>query len=242
MTARIKLTDINFSRKATGLYKPRGSEKQNNKDNSEVVFRNLNLDISEGDRVGLIGLNGTGKTTLLRLIAGILTPESGVIERRGGVSLFIDQTYGFDLNLTGFENTRSRCVLGGMSRTNIDAAISFVHKFSELAEDFYKPLKHYSSGMIVRLTFSANFLFRENIFLIDEGIGMADIKFQKKATEFLMNVLSKAEIIVLASHNGDLLRSICNVGAVIGNHKVEFFGDLEEALEYYTMNIRLTQT
>lgn len=170
----------------------------------------LNIEASPGDRVGLWGHNGSGKTTLLRALAGIYAPSEGSIEMTGSVASLIDPAMGFELDASGHENITLRGLLHGMSREQIESLRSDIAEFSGLGDYLDLPVRVYSSGMQMRLAFSIVTAVSADIILMDEWLSVGDTEFSAKAEGRLRNLIDNAKIIVLASHNLDLIRSVCN--------------------------------
>ena len=198
------------------------------------VIDHLSLSIEPGERVGLLGENGAGKTTLLRIMAGIFQPDSGSVSRLGDVSCFLDGFYGLDPFLTGRENAKSRSVMAGMSNAECLSNVESIEDFADIGEYFDQPVKSYSTGMILRLVFSIGTSRTHQILLIDEGLGTADLKFQQKAFQRLEEMYASAPIIVIASHNLDILRQQCTRGVVISRGRIVYDGQIESAIAQYS--------
>jgi len=174
------------------------------------ALSSLDLEASPGDRVGLWGHNGSGKTTLLRALAGIYAPSEGSIELTGSVASLIDPAMGFELDASGHENITLRGLLHGMSREQIESLRSDIAEFSGLGDYLDLPVRVYSSGMQMRLAFSIVTAVSADIILMDEWLSVGDAEFSAKAEGRLRNLIDNAKIIVLASHNLELIRSVCN--------------------------------
>lgn len=174
------------------------------------ALSSLDLEALPGDRVGLWGHNGSGKTTLLRALAGIYAPSEGSIELTGSVASLIDPAMGFELDASGHENITLRGLLHGMSREQIESLRSDIAEFSGLGDYLDLPVRVYSSGMQMRLAFSIVTAVSADIILMDEWLSVGDAEFSAKAEGRLRNLIDNAKIIVLASHNLDLIRSVCN--------------------------------
>jgi ABC-type polysaccharide/polyol phosphate transport system ATPase subunit len=170
----------------------------------------LNLEINDGDRIGLVGHNGSGKTTLLRVLAGIYKPSAGTITIRGRVGALLDPHAGIDPESTGIENIYLRGYMLGMSRREISAKLDEIIEFTELGEFVSLPLRTYSAGMYARLAFAVSTAARHDILLIDEGIGAGDAAFQAKAQRRVEDLIDRTRIVILASHSEDLLARFCN--------------------------------
>lgn len=174
-----------------------------------VALDRINLTISENERVGLFGHNGAGKSTLLRVIMGSYHPSSGNIAVKGKISSMINLTLGIDENLTGIENIELRLRILGFSPSAVKNAMSEILDFSELESYANLPMRTYSSGMVMRLLFSIATSIDADIVLMDEWLSAGDANFAKKAEERLNNYLKKASILVIASHNKDMLNNLC---------------------------------
>ncbi|MCK5003547.1 MAG: ABC transporter ATP-binding protein [Candidatus Aminicenantes bacterium] len=197
------------------------------------ALKSINLHLKDGDRIGLIGLNGAGKSTLLRLMAGIYKPTSGFVERRGKVGTLFDLYLGMDEEAPGYENIFIAGTILGLSPDQISAATNEIIEFSELGEAIYRPLKTYSMGMRVRLAFSVATSIHSEIMLVDEIIGVGDIKFLKKAGERIERVVSDARVFVLASHAEFVLKDFCRTGVVMEEGNIIFTGPIDEAINFY---------
>jgi len=207
----------------------------------KAVLHDVNLRIGSGESVGVIGANGAGKTTLLRVIAGIFAPDYGQVEVVGEVSTLLDAGFGLDARLSGRQNCETRAIISGIDTSEIETFISFVRDFSELGNAFDQPLLSYSTGMVTRLVFSMCTYKIHDILLIDEGIGTADAHFREKAFAQLDEVYTQASIVILVSHDLQLLKRRCTRGVVLKSGQVVFDGLMNDALQYYleSENIRL---
>lgn len=205
----------------------------NNGRTTVMALNEINLDIYPGERVGLIGPNGAGKSTLLQVIAGGYFPSSGVVEINGRTSSLLTLGVGVDHEETGYENIFAGCLYMGLSHREIRAVIPDIAEFCELGQYLYMPVRTYSSGMLVRLSFAIATAGRADILVIDEVIGVGDAKFANKAQNRMRNLMSSARTLVLASHSDDLIRTFCDRAIYIEAGDVKFVGDVNEALELY---------
>ncbi len=178
-----------------------------------VVVRALDdvsFQIAEGDRVGILGHNGSGKTTLLRVIAGAYEPVTGSIRVEGQVAAMLSIMLGMDPEATGYENVYLRAAIMGLSRPEIEPLIEEICEFAELGSFINMPVRAYSSGMAMRLAFAISTSVPADIILMDEWMSVGDASFYEKAQARLNRLLSQAKILVLASHDENLIRRTCN--------------------------------
>ncbi|MDN3240452.1 ABC transporter ATP-binding protein [Glycomyces tritici] len=196
-------------------------------------LRHVNFDIFPGDAVGIIGRNGTGKSTLLRLITGVLIPDEGYVRREGRVAPLIALSAGFSGDLTGRENVNLVGALHGMSNKEIKAKYDEIVDFSELEDFMDTPLKHYSSGMKVRLGFGVITQLPHPILLVDEALAVGDAAFKRKCQAVIAGLLEQGRTLVFVSHSEGDLKKYCKRGIFLDAGTLETDGTVEEALEAY---------
>ena len=170
----------------------------------------LNLEIKDGDRIGLVGHNGSGKTTLLRVLSGIYKPIAGSIRIEGKVGTLLDPQAGMDAEATGIENIYLRGYVLGMTKRQIEEQIDDIADFTDLGDFLHLPMRTYSAGMAARLAFGISTAIHNDILLIDEGIGAGDAAFQEKAQKRIESLFERTAIVLLASHSEDLINRFCN--------------------------------
>ena len=176
------------------------------------ALRGLGFELHRGDTLGLIGPNGSGKSTLLRLINGIFMPDCGEIHIRGKVGALIAVGAGFHPLLTGRENIYVNGQILGMSKREIDGKYEEIVAFADIGDFIDAPVKHYSSGMVVRLGFSVAIHCDPDILLVDEVLSVGDYSFQYKCFEKIKEVKRKGTTIVFVSHNMSAIQSVCEKG------------------------------
>lgn len=176
-----------------------------------TALNDVSLEIREGDRVGIMGHNGSGKTSLLRMLAGIYEPTSGEIQIRGKVSSFINLGLGMDVEATGTENILLCGLMFGLDFDEIQRLTPSIGEFSGLGDFLEMPVRTYSSGMMMRLVFSIVTSVHAEILLMDEWLSVGDAEFVAHAGERLRKVVDAASILVLASHSEDTVHNLCNV-------------------------------
>jgi lipopolysaccharide transport system ATP-binding protein len=173
-------------------------------------LRDISLNLTSGDRLGILGPNGSGKTTLLRVLTGIYPPTKGSYSSIGTVGSMLDLSAGINGKVSGRENILFRSKLLGRSKQLAVQTVEDACDFGELAEFIDQPVETYSSGMRMRLTFSIATAVPAEILVMDEWLSVGDENFQAKAKERINDLVQQAEILVLASHNKNLLSSLCN--------------------------------
>jgi len=187
----------------------------------------VSLSLEAGDRLGLVGPNGAGKTTLLKVLYGVYEPTEGTIEVTGRVDALFNIGLGFRKEATGRRNIVLRGLINGWTMDEIRNRMEDIIAFSELGEFIDLPYKTYSQGMAGRLAFSIATSFEPEILLMDEWISAGDPPFQEKARARMQEMAERAGIIVLASHNSDLIRRTCNKILELEKGRVKFFGSVE---------------
>lgn len=205
-----------------------------------VVIRaidNLSIEIEHGSRVGLIGHNGAGKSTMLRVMAGIYEPTSGVARTEGEIASMFDIGFGMDPEATGWENITLRGMYLGYSRQEILEKSSEIGALTGLGEFLDMPLRTYSAGMSTRLAFAVSTSIRPDVLLIDEGIGAGDAAFLAQAKERMQNFIADVGILVLASHSNDLLKQWCNEGIWMEHGKLKLRGPVDEVIQAYEASL-----
>jgi lipopolysaccharide transport system ATP-binding protein len=201
-----------------------------------VVIRALDgidLELNNGDRLGLIGHNGSGKTTLLRVLAGVYPPRPGSATIEGSISSFTDITLGMDPESTGWDNIIFRCVFMGLSFQDAKRLSPAIAEFSDLGSYLDLPTRTYSSGMYLRLAFAISTSVEPDILIMDEMISAGDLQFMEKARERLHEVMGKANILALASHDLQMVQSICNKVVWLEHGVVKKIGPPEAVVKAY---------
>jgi len=174
------------------------------------ALHGVNFKLEAGDRLGLVGPNGAGKTTLLRVLAGAFTPDAGRVETHGRVTALLDVGVGMDPFASGYENIYVRGMLAGYTRKDIQARLPEIAAFTGLGAFLAMPMKAYSAGMQARLAFAAATAFDADILLMDEWIAAGDAEFRVAAHARLVELVDRASILVLASHDTNIIQTFCN--------------------------------
>ena len=191
----------------------------------DVSFR-----INTGESVALMGFNGSGKSTLLKLISGVLQPDHGDVHTRGRVAGLIEVGAGFHPDLSGRENIYLNAAILGMSQKEIDARFDDIVEFSEIAQFIDTEVKHYSSGMFLRLAFSVAIHTEVDILLVDEILSVGDEPFQRKCLAKIRELHSAGKTLVVVSHDLQMVADLCDRGILINKGRVVFDGESHEAV------------
>ncbi|WP_420897986.1 ABC transporter ATP-binding protein [Cryobacterium frigoriphilum] len=191
----------------------------------DVSFR-----IHEGESVALMGFNGSGKSTLLKLISGVLQPDRGEVLTRGRVAGLIEVGAGFHPDLSGRENIYLNAAILGMSQKEIDARFDDIVDFSEIAKFIDTEVKHYSSGMFLRLAFSVAIHTEVDILLVDEILSVGDEPFQRKCLAKIRELHAAGKTLVVVSHDLQMVADLCDRGILINKGHVVFDGESHEAV------------
>jgi lipopolysaccharide transport system ATP-binding protein len=203
---------------------------------TKTVLNNINLNIKAGEVVGLIGRNGAGKSTILKLISNIIRPTSGEIHLHGSIGSMIEIGNGFHPELSGRENIYMSGQMMGLSRKYISENINEIINYSGIGGYIDQSVKHYSTGMFVRLAFSMLTVLETDILLFDEILGVGDAEFRIKSTEMLQKIVKSNRTVVLASHNPEEIISICSRVIWIDNANIKMDGIPNEVISEYLLD------
>jgi ABC-type polysaccharide/polyol phosphate transport system ATPase subunit len=217
-----------------------GAGLADDRDQSVVVIRALNhvtLHLEHGARVALIGANGAGKTTLLRVMAKIYPPSGGVADVVGRIGCLTDLNVGMDPEATGYENIRMRGVLLGLTGQEIAKLVPDVAEFTELGEYLKLPIRCYSQGMMLRLAFGISTAIQPEIILLDEVIGAGDRAFAEKSRQRLNGLIEAASILVLASHDPNVIIQNCSSAIWMSHGRMVDHGPSAEILDRYAKGV-----
>ena len=222
-------------KRATG-----GLIERNGKHQDRVVVKalsDISLTLRDGDRLGLIGHNGSGKSTLLKLIAGIYQPVSGQVRVEGRVTPLFDAMPGLDGEGSGYENIITSGMLIGLTRRQIEAKIPEIEEFCELGEYLNLPVRTYSTGMTMRLGFALVTALDPGVLLMDEGFGTGDLRFAERAEARMNDFIGRSQIMVLASHSDNTIRSMCNKAVLMEAGRVVAFGPVDDVCGQYYRSV-----
>jgi ABC-type polysaccharide/polyol phosphate transport system ATPase subunit len=202
------------------------------------ALRGASLNFADRDRVGIVGHNGAGKTTLLRVLAGVYQPTQGTLSVAGQLSSFTDLTLGMDPEATGLENIIFRLVFMGHTFAQAKRLSPSIAEFCELGEYLRMPVRTYSTGMYLRLAFAISTAVEPDIIIMDEMIGAGDARFIAKAQARLADLLQRVKILVLATHNAVIMKSLCNKLVWLDHGEVRKVGSYDDVYAQYLKSSR----
>lgn len=197
------------------------------------ALKNVSFEVKKGDTLGLIGLNGSGKSTILKIIAGILRPTQGTVKVKGKIAPLIELGAGFDGDLTGEENVYLNGALLGYSQSEMKKNYRDIVEFSELENFMNVPVKNYSSGMLSRLAFAIATIGIPDILIVDEVLSVGDFRFQKKCEDRIKKMQESGTTVLFVSHSIEQVKKICNKIVWLDHGKVRMYGNTREVCEEY---------
>lgn len=205
------------------------------------ALQSISFEVEQGGSLGIIGDNGAGKSTLLRLLAGTLSPSSGMCVVRGRRSALLELGTGLHGEYSGLDNTRLGLALRGLDSTAIERELPKVLAFAELGEFIQQPVKTYSSGMAVRLVFAIAAVVEPEVLIIDEALSVGDQYFQKKSLDHMRATLAQGATLVFCSHNLYQVRELCQQALWLEQGKVKLFGESQMVVDAYQDAVRARQ-
>lgn len=232
----IDVKDLKISYRCLKSFSIRKSLLQLKKTKVEVfeAVRGVSFQVPKGEIMGMVGKNGSGKSTMLRSIAGIIAPDSGSIDLHGHNVSLMSIGVGFQKNLSGRENILLSGMLLGFSEKQVRDKMDKIIDFAELGKFIDMPVKTYSSGMYSKLAFSITAVLESDIMLIDEVLSVGDAKFKKKSYRKMQQLISnKNRTVVIVSHSSDTLRKLCTSLMWLHNGKIRMLGETDEVLDAY---------
>lgn len=196
--------------------------------------RDLNLKIERGESVAILGKNGAGKSTMLKMITGVVFPSSGKLIVNGRVSALLELTAGFDPEFTGRENVRLRGQIWGLEKSEIAKLEAEVVDFADIGDYIDQPMRTYSSGMKARVGFAISAKINPEILVIDEALSVGDRAFREKCDRQIKEIMEKEHVtVLLVTHSAAAAEAVCERGIVMQKGKVAFDGPIADAIEFY---------
>ena len=201
-----------------------------------MALQGVSFEVMRGDSVGLVGLNGSGKSTMLKVIAGVLKPTEGKVAVNGTIAPLIELGAGFDMDLTARENVFLNGALLGYNRARMEEQYPDIVEFSELAEFMDVPVKNFSSGMVSRLAFAIATIGTPDILIVDEVLSVGDFHFQEKCEARIQNMRDHGTTILFVSHSLEQVKKICNKMAWLEKGHLKMFGNTEDICDIYAQS------
>jgi lipopolysaccharide transport system ATP-binding protein len=203
------------------------------KTRKEWIFEDLSFDLYKGESLAIIGRNGAGKSTLMKIVAGIIEEDKGVVERSFSNASLLSLQAGFIMALSGEENIYLSAVLLGMSRKEIKNKLDEIIDYADIRRSIHKPVSTYSSGMKARLGFAIAIYSKPEIVLIDEVLGVGDDEFKEKSSAAIRGMIKSDQTVVFVSHNPQVVKELCDRSIWIENGRIVMDSTPEDVLEKY---------
>ena len=197
------------------------------------VLENINLNIDRGQSLGIVGENGAGKSTLLKVISGVIQPTSGRVIVHAKIAAMLELGAGFQPDFSGMENVRMKASLMGLSNKEMDEQLDDILAFADIGEKIHEPVKHYSSGMVVRLGFAVITACKPDLLITDEILAVGDESFQKKCIRWLEQYMKQGGTLLLVSHSMHIVQKLCQKALWIQNGRVKQYGDAFPVTQNY---------
>ena len=198
-----------------------------------TALDHVSFDVQKGETLGLIGHNGAGKSTMLKVISGILKPTEGSVKTCGNIVPMLELGSGFDFDLTGRENVFLNGAILGYSEEFLNAKYDEIVEFSELGHFIEIPIRNYSSGMLARLAFSVASVVNPEILIVDEILSVGDANFQEKSHRRMLELMGGGTTVLFVSHNLAQIREMCNRVVWLEHGRVKMYGPAEEVCDAY---------
>ena len=201
--------------------------------NEFYALKNVSFEVKRGEAVALIGKNGSGKSTMLKILAGVLYPTQGTVTVNGSIAPMIELGAGFDMELTARENIYMNGAILGHNRAFMDQHFEEIVEFAELQKFLDVPLKNFSSGMIARLGFSIATIIKADILIVDEVLAVGDFRFREKCYRKIDELLDGGTTLLFVSHSAEQVRKLCPKAIWLDHGELMAFGDTEEVYGMY---------
>lgn len=198
-----------------------------------VALNNVSFDIKKGDVFGIVGLNGSGKSTILKIISGILTPTKGSVMTDGTIAPLIELGAGFDMELTARENIYLNGSVLGYSKKFMDKKFDDIVEFSEMRDFLDVPMKNYSSGMVARIAFAIATITSPDILIVDEILAVGDFLFQQKCEDRINSMLNDDTTVIIVSHSIEQIERLCKHCMWLDKGEIKMIGEMQEVCDAY---------
>lgn len=201
--------------------------------NEFYALKNISFDVKRGESVALIGKNGSGKSTMLKIIAGVMYPTAGTVSVNGSIAPLIELGAGFDMDLTARENIYLNGAVLGYDHAFMDKYFDDIIEFAELQQFVDVPVKNFSSGMVARLGFSIATIVRADILVVDEILAVGDFNFQQKCKQRMARLMEGGTTVLFVSHSAEQVKELCKKAIWIDHGELMAYGDTEDVYEAY---------
>lgn len=198
-----------------------------------IALNDVSLEIEQGDIFGIVGLNGSGKSTMLKIISGILQPTTGKVKVMGSISPLIELGAGFDPDLTARENIFLNGLILGHTKALMRSKFDEIIDFAELHQFIDVPIKNFSSGMYARLGFSVATIVKPDILIVDEILSVGDFRFQEKCENRIRELMRNGTTVIIVSHSLDQIKKLCKHALWLDKGKVKMLGEVEAVCRVY---------
>ena len=205
------------------------------------ALRDVSFDVKRGETVGIIGTNGSGKSTILKIITGVLNPTGGEVTVDGRISALLELGAGFNMEYTGIENVYLNGTMMGFSKEEIDARLQDILDFADIGDFVHQPVKAYSSGMFVRLAFAVAINIDPEILIVDEVLAVGDAAFQEKCQERMHHMLENGTTLLFVSHTMATVRQLCDHAIWLNKGNVVMQGEAESVCDAYMESLNLPE-
>ena len=202
-------------------------------DDGVEVLRDINFDVFQGASVGIVGENGAGKSTLLKILTGVIEPTKGRVTTSGNIAAMLELGAGFQPDFTGLDNVRMKASLLGLSKAELAERMDDILNFADIGEYIHQPVKHYSSGMVVRLGFAVITACRPDLLITDEVLAVGDESFQKKCIRWIEDYMNSGGTLLLVSHSMYVIQKLCKKAVWIHEGKIKKSGDVFAVTQAY---------
>ena len=197
------------------------------------ALKNVSFDVKKGEAVAIVGKNGSGKSTMLKIVSGVMQPTFGTLDIRGTIAPMIELGAGFDFELTARENIFLNGAILGYPKDMLEENLDEIISFAELEKFQDVPIKNYSSGMVTRLGFSIATIYKPDILIVDEILSVGDFRFQAKCEERIQNMREQGTTLLLVSHSTEQVKRVCDRAILLSNGNKILDGDTEEVCNLY---------
>ncbi len=208
-------------------------QKNTSSDNHFHALKDISFEVRKGEAVAIIGRNGSGKSTLLQILTGTLTPTSGSVQVNGRVSALLELGSGFNPEYSGRDNVLLNGLLLGLTKAEIQSRFSEIEAFAEIGSSIERPVKTYSSGMVMRLAFAVQVLCDPDVLIVDEALSVGDFFFQQKCISHIRGLCERGVTLLFVSHDMQTVRDLCTKGLYLKSGVVQFWGDNMQAINSY---------